>query len=148
MATTDPARRAEDNARPPGVGDDVVAAVRKLTEAVETLERARGRLYDFHHLVGRVDFLFEDAADALEAAGRRDEAARLRADVVGRNVLSGRWTYQVLEEFDDVYYRPVTAIDGDVRDALVGGRRHVFEAELQRKRRTHGRPGHESDPRA
>lgn len=146
MPPSDPARRADDNTRPPGVDDATVAAVRKVTEAIETLERARGRLYDFHHLVGRVDFLFGDAADALERAGHRDEAALVRADVVGRNVLSGRWTYQMLEEFDDVYYRPVTAVEEGVRDRLAAGRRHLFEAELQRDRRSHGRPGHEREP--
>ena len=146
MPDDDPVRRAEANARPPGVDDDTLDAIRKLTEAVDTLERARGRLYDFHHLVGRVDFLFGDAADALERAGHAREAELVRGDVVGRNVLSGRWTYQVLEEFDDVYYRPVGQVDEAVRGRLVGGARHVFEAELQRRRRSHGRPGHEPTP--
>jgi hypothetical protein len=59
---------------------------------------------------------------------------------------TGRWTFQIVEEFDETYYRPVAAMEQHVRDALMGGRRHVFEAELKERRRTHGRPGHEARP--
>jgi hypothetical protein len=52
----------------------------------------------------------------------------------------------VVEEFDDGYYRPVTAVEAEVRGALVGGRRHVYEAELKEARRTAGRPHHERRP--
>jgi hypothetical protein len=30
-----------------------------------------------------------------------------RPAVVGRNVLDGRWTFQVVDEFDDSCYEPV-----------------------------------------
>jgi len=69
--------------------DDVVAAVGKLGEALEWVERARGRLYDLHQLIGRADFLFEEAADALEAAGQTEWAERLRRDVVGWSAAHG-----------------------------------------------------------
>ncbi|HEX8581926.1 MAG TPA: hypothetical protein VF640_06350, partial [Acidimicrobiales bacterium] len=81
--------RADDHDRPPGVDDDTVAATGKLSEALEWVERARGRLYDFHQLMGRADFLVEDAADLLEKAGHVDHADRLRESLVGRNVLEG-----------------------------------------------------------
>jgi hypothetical protein len=61
-------------------------------------------------------------------------------------VLHGRWTFQVVEEFDDGYYQPVVAVEAAVRDALVAGRRHVYEAELKEERRTAGRPHHERRP--
>ena len=32
------------------------------------------------------------------------------------------------------------------RDETMLGRRHVLEAELKQRRRTHGRPGHEAVP--
>lgn len=41
-----------DHQRPEGVDDATVAAAGKLAEALEWIERARGRLYDFHQLVG------------------------------------------------------------------------------------------------
>jgi hypothetical protein len=126
--------------------DEVVAAVGKLGEALEWVERARGRLYDLHQLIGRADFLFEEAADELDAAGQTAWAERVRRDVIGRNVIEGRWTFQVVEEFDDIYWSCVRDVEAAVRRDLVGGRRHVFEAEMKERRRTSGRRFHEADP--
>jgi hypothetical protein len=138
--------RAVAHDRPDGVADETVAAVGKLSEALEWVERARGRLYDFHQMMGRADFLFGDAADALDAAGHGAEAAAVRRDVVGRNVLDGRWTFQIVEEFDDLYYDAVRRCDAHICEQLMDGRRHVFEAELKEQRRTRGLRGHESRP--
>jgi hypothetical protein len=111
-----------------------IEALGKLSEAFEWVERARGRLYDFHQLMGHADFLMGDAADLFEKAGERELARRVRAEVVGRDVLEGRWTYQVVEEFDDTYYEPVRTVVRDARDRLADGRRHDFEAALKRAR--------------
>jgi hypothetical protein len=72
--------------------DKVVAAVGRLTEALETVEVARGHLYAFHQLTGEADFKVEDAIDQLRAAGHADLADRLTRELLGRNVLPGRWT--------------------------------------------------------
>jgi hypothetical protein len=133
-------------ARPDGVDDATVEASGKASEALEWVERARGHLYEFHQLMGRADFQFGDAADALRDAGHADLADVLERDVVGRNVLAGRWTFQVMEEFDDGYYAAVKDAEKQVRDQLLGGKRHVFEAELKETRRTHGRGAHERRP--
>lgn len=138
----------EEHRRPEGVDDLSVAAAGKLSEALEWVERARGRLYDFHQMMGRADFLMEHAADELAEAGHETLAAHLRSEIVGRNVLDGRWTYQVVEEFEDCYYLPARNADRLVRENLVGGRRHVFEAELKERRRTRGLPNHEGEPPA
>jgi hypothetical protein len=138
----------DDHRRPAKADDASVAAAGALSEALEWVERARGRLYDFHQMMGRADFLMEDAADALEGAGHHELAAHVRTEIVGRNVLDGRWTYQVVEEFEDCYYQPAREADRRVRDALLDGRRHVFEAELKEKRRTRGLPRHEGEPAA
>lgn len=135
-----------EHQRPPGTSDEVVEAVGRLTEAIEWVERARGHLYDFHQLMGHADDVLGDAADQLEAAGQEELAQRLRTEAVGRNVVPGRWTFQVVEEFDDCYYGPVKGLEREVREALVAGRRHVFEAELKERRRTRGKPGHDSRP--
>ena len=137
-----------DHTRPDGVDDDTVAAVGKLTEALEWVERARGRLYDLHQMIGTADFKVREAADQLAAAGHPSLAERLRAEVVGRNVLDGRWTFQIVEEFEEVYDGPVRDVERSIRDALLEGRRHVFEAELKEQRRTRGRQGHEGRPPA
>lgn len=132
--------------RPEGVDGATVEAVGKVSEALEWVERARGRLYDFHQLIGRADLTLGEAADALAEAGHGELAERLRADVVGRNVLEGRWTFQVVEEFDDGYHAAVRAAEQEVRERLLQGRRHVYESEMKERRRTAGRRHHEARP--
>jgi hypothetical protein len=133
-------------ARPPGVDDATVDATGTLSEALEWVERARGHLYEFHQLMGHADEVFGEAADRLAAAGHAVHADLVRTEVVGRNVVHGRWTFQVVEEFDDGYYRPVAAVEERVRGDLMAGRRHVYEAELKDARRTPGLRHHERRP--
>jgi hypothetical protein len=132
--------------RPAGVGDDTVEAVGKLSEALETIERARGALYTFHQRMGHADLQVGEACDLLRAAGHGAIADRLATDLVGRNVLRGRWTFQLVEEFDDDYWSVFHEHEKSVRHELMGGIRHVYEAEMKRTRRTAGQPGHEAVP--
>lgn len=134
--------------RPAGATDGVVAAVGRASEAFEYVERVRGHLYSLHQLMGRADFLFEEAADLLDEAGHGDRADELRERVVGRNLLDGRWTFQIVEEFDDVYYDTVREAFRSLEMDLLDGRRHVFEAEMKEQRRTRGQPSHERRPSA
>ena len=138
--------RASAHQAPEGVSDKTVEGVGKLSEAFEYVERARGHLYSFHQLTGRADFLVEEAAALLREAGHEELARRLDEELVGRNVLDGRWTFQVVEEFDDGYYADFKRLEQLVRDELMQGRRHVYEAEMKADRRSAGRPGHEATP--
>jgi len=135
-----------DYERPVGASDETVAAVGTLSEALEYVERARGHLYAAHQLLGHADLTFGDAADELRAAGNAEAADRVDRDVVGRNVLDGRWTFQVVDEFDATYYAPVAECVRWVEGELMDGRRHVYEAEMKDRRRTAGRPHHERRP--
>jgi hypothetical protein len=136
----------EEHRRPEGVSDTTVEALGKLSEALETVERARGRLYDLHQLIGHADLMLDEAVRLFGDAGHPKLAERIRTELVGRNVLAGRWTFQIVEEFDDGYYAVFKELDRAARDELIQGRRHVFEAEMKEARRTHGRPGHEAAP--
>jgi hypothetical protein len=131
---------------PPGVDDATVAAVGKLTAALEVVEQARGMLYGFHRMTGRADNDLADALDALAAAGHGELADGMRTELLGRNVLSRRWTFQVVEDYDDGYWSPFRAWEQRVRDELMVGRRHVYEAQLKERNRTRGLPGHEARP--
>jgi hypothetical protein len=135
------------HSRPDGAGDAIVEANGKFSEALEYLERVRGHLYAFHQLIGRCDLLLDDVVDGLRKAGRDDLADRVRDEVLGRNVLAGRWTFQVVEEFDQGYYAAFTGLEREVREQTLDGRRHVYEAEMKQQRRTKGRTGHEATPR-
>ena len=141
------AKKAEGlDRRADGISDDTVEAVGSVSEALEYVERARGHLYSFHQLMGHADLLLGDACDKLRDAGHGAVAERLETDLIGRNVLHGRWTFQVVEEFDDCYWSVFREHERAVRDELQHGARHVFEAEMKEKRRTKGRPGHEAAP--
>ena len=130
----------------PRAAFDVVVAVGKASEAFEYIERARGHLYAFHQLVGRADLLFGEASGMLAELGQHEEADRLATEIVGRNVLDGRWTFQVVDEFDESYYDEVRAAVRRLEATYQGGRRHVHEARMKEERRTKGRPGHERRP--
>ena len=136
----------DEHARPAGASDEAIAAAGKMTEALETVERARGHLYTFHQLIGEADLALDGVLESLRECGEDRLAERLRSDLLGRNVLAGRWTFQMIEEFEDTYWEVFRAHERAVRDELTAGRRHVYEAEMKERRRTHGRPGHEARP--
>jgi hypothetical protein len=135
-----------EHQRPEGVDDATVEALGKLSEALEVVEDARGHLYGFHRLTGMADLALGEAVDLLREAGHAELADRLRTELVGRNVVQGRWTFQIVEEYDDDYYATFKRLEAAARDDLVGGRRHLFEAEMKEERRTHGLPHHEAVP--
>ncbi len=135
-----------DHRRPDGLSDDTVKALGKLSEALEMVEEARGRLYGFHRLTGSADLALGEAVALLQQAGHSDLAEGIAEDLLGRNVLQGRWTFQLVEEYDAGYYQAFCAHEARARASLAGGRRHLFEAEMKEQRRTQGRPAHEATP--
>ncbi len=137
----DDAHRAPD-----GVDAATVEAVGGVTAALEVIEHARGVLYEFHRLIGQGDIELGEALDKLEAAGHAELADRVRADVLGANVLAGRWTFQIVEDFDAGYHARFREAEQRLRDELMAGRRHVYEAGLKEQNRTYGRGGHEALP--
>jgi len=130
--------------RPLGTDDCTVQALGKLSEALETVERARGHLYSLHQLTGTADFQLDEAVSLFMQAGHTEMAERIQRDLIGRNVIPGHWTFQLVEEYDDSYWTPFRAIEKQARDAYAQGKRHLYEAELKERRRTHGLPGHEA----
>ncbi len=127
-------------------GDAVAQAVGKVTEARETIERARGHLYSFHQLTGRADLQLDAAVAQLHDAGHAELAQRISRELIGRNVLPGRWSFQVVEDYDDGYYRCFRDVERLVRNRLTGGRRPVYETQLKERRRTSGHPAHTASP--
>src|SRR6188472_1616444 len=106
----------DTHTRPPGTSDETVEALGKLSEALEVIEDARGQLFNFHRKIGMAD--------------------RIETEVLGRNILAGRWTFQIIEEFEDGYYATFKEHERAAREELVDGRRHLFEAEMKQERRT------------
>ena len=132
--------------RPDGVDDATVEALGKVSEAFEVIEQARGMLYGFHRMIGMADLAAGEAVQQLRAAGHAELADRIDEELIGRNVLEGRWTFQLIEEFDNGYYADFQRFERESRESLVQGKRHLFEAEMKEERRSHGRRHHEARP--
>jgi hypothetical protein len=131
---------------PEGVSEATVEALGSLSAAIEVIEHARGLLYGFHRLTGTADLNIGEAVEQLRKAGHTELAERIDTELVGRNVIAGRWTFQIMEDYDDGYYATAKELERTAREQLVGGRRHLFEAGMKEDRRTPGRPHHEATP--
>ncbi len=124
------------HAAPDGVAEATVAAVGKLSEALETVERARGMLYSFHQLIGHADLMLDEAVALFRAAGHPEFATEVTRNLIGRNVVEDSWTFQLVEQFDDGYWEPFRDTERRARHRFMAGRRHVYEARM-RARRAH-----------
>jgi hypothetical protein len=131
---------------PDGVSEATVEALGSLSAAIEVIEHARGLLYGFHRLTGTADLNIGEAVEQLRKAGHTELADRIDAELVGRNVIAGRWTFQIVEDYDDGYYATAKELERTAREQLVGGKRHLFEAGMKEDRRTPAHRHHEATP--
>lgn len=139
-------RQIPVHVRPEGVTDEGVKAAGVLSNALETVERARGALYDFHQLIGHADLMLDEVVELLRTSGNDELAGQVEDELMGRNVVEGRWTFQLVEEFDENYWSFFRECEKVVRDRLAGRVPHLFESEMKERRRTHGRRHHEARP--
>jgi hypothetical protein len=130
----------------PDLDDTTVEGLGKLSEALETVEQARGLLYGFHQLTGKADLLLQDAVELLRKAGHTRLADDLDRDLVGRNVIADRWTFQIVEDYDETYWATFRDFDARARTELADGDRHVYEARMKQRERTAGHPHHQAGP--
>jgi hypothetical protein len=112
------------------MSDELVAALGKLSEALETVEYARGLLYGFHRFSGTADLTLQDAVEKFRAAGRPDLADEIEVSLVGRDVIDGRWTFQLVEAYDSQYWSVFRDVERSARERT-GAARHIFEAEMK-----------------
>lgn len=117
--------------RPPGASDELVEALGKLSEALEVVEEARGLLYTFHRRSGTADRVLQEAVQALRDAGEHETAGQVADVLVGRDVIPGCWTFQIVEQYDAHYWQPFRAVEADVRQRFAGGAAHIYEAEMK-----------------
>jgi hypothetical protein len=130
----------------PDLDDTTVEGLGRLSEALETIEQARGQLYGFHQHSGKADLLLQEAVELFRKAGHTQLADDLDRDLVGRNVIADRWTFQIVEDYDENYWSVFRAFDERARTELSDGDRHVFEARMKQRERTAGHPAHEAGP--
>jgi hypothetical protein len=126
---------------PEGVSDETVAALGELSAAFEVVEEARGHLYAFHRRSGKADLELQQALDHLRRAGHRALADEIDEVLVGRDVLPGLWTYQLVETYDRGYYEVwQAAVEKAER---VAGRSvpHLAESGMKVQEQSGNRPG-------
>jgi hypothetical protein len=117
--------------RPQGMSDATVTALGKLSEALEVIENARGLLYQFHRMSGTADRTLQEAVDQLRAAGHQDLAAEIDHCLIGRDVLPGLWTFQIVEGYDQNYWQVFRDVEQQARRRLGGVPQHLYEAEMK-----------------
>ncbi len=125
--------RAVAHQRPADTDDATVDAVGKISAAFEVVENARGMLYAFHRMSGEADLALQEGLTALRAAGHDGLAAEIDEVLVGRDVVRDMWTFQIVEAYDEQYWRVFRAVDELVREQLSAGAPHVFEAEMKQR---------------
>jgi hypothetical protein len=135
-----------EHVRPDGVTDATVEALGRLSEALEAVEVARGRLYAFHRMSGTADRTLGEALELFRKAGHDELADRIQTELFGRNLLHGRWSFQIVEEYDETYWSPFRELERQTRAQLVDGKQHLYEAEMKERERTHGHPDHLAVP--
>jgi len=73
------------------------------------------------------------AEELLRAAGRDDLAAAIRADLLPHGVVDeDRWSYDVLENFQESLLAETRSLERRIRRELADGERHVRERRQER----------------
>jgi hypothetical protein len=123
--------RPPGHSRPAGVSDAEAEALGKLGEALEAIEYARGHLYGFHRLSGTADLTLQDAVELFRKAGRHELADQIDEVLVGRDVIDGKWTYQLVEAYDKGYYDVFKDVEHYAREQVGVPDPHLYEAEMK-----------------
>lgn len=134
------ADRPPARSRPGGVDTATVAALGKLSEALEVAENARGLLYAFHRLCGTADLTLQNAVSMLRRAGHATLADDIATTLVGRDIIPGHWSFQIVEAYDANYWQVFRAAEAHGRASLGGVPRHLYEAEMKHREQSPGSP--------
>lgn len=116
-----------------GLTDREVAAVHEVELGVEWLHRAHGKLLAFHHGTGHAMEHLAEAEALLRESGHRALADDIRDRYLPAGVIDDdRWTYDVVECFQNGLLADADALGNRVRGEVADGRRHVAERRQER----------------
>ena len=119
-------------------------ALHRVELGVEWLHRAHGDLVEFHHKTGHAMDHLADAEAQLRACGHTDLADALRDEYLPRGVIDeGRWSYDVLESYQDGFLSALTDFEERARGEIADGQRHVTERRQEREWKQRARDGGE-----
>jgi hypothetical protein len=117
-------------------------ALHSIELGVEWLHRAHGNLVEFHHKTGHAMDHLAEAEEQLRACGHTDLADALRNEYLPCGVIDGgRWSYDVLESYQDGFLSALTAFEERARGEVADGQRHVTERRQEREWKRRARDG-------
>jgi len=131
-----------DRPRPEDLTETEREALHEIELCVERLHRAHGHLVGFHHDTGRAMDHLAVAEERLRDCGRNDLADAIRDEHLPRGVVrvgdpgektAGRWSYDVLEDFQESFLADLLAFEEAAREEVAGGLRHAAERTLERE---------------
>ncbi|MDF9744538.1 hypothetical protein [Natrinema salsiterrestre] len=118
----------------PALSDTECEALHEVELGLEWVQRAQGSLLEFHHATGHgMDHLYR-AKELLRATGHDDLADAIRTELLPQGVVDeDRWSYDVLENFQDGLLAETRSLERRVRRDLADGERHVRERRQERE---------------
>lgn len=111
--------------------DATVEALGKISEALEVVDHARGLLYAFHRHCGIADLTLQEGVTMLREAGHPAIADEIEQVLVGRDIVQDRWSFQVVEDYDENYWEVFRATERWARKQLGDAEPHIYEAEMK-----------------
>ncbi len=135
MATND-SRANSDAEEDPAMtlSEAELEALHEVELGLEWAQRAQGCLLEFHHATGHGMDHLRRAEAQLRDAGHDDLADAIRDDLLPHGVVDDdRWSYDVLENFQESLLAETRALERQVRRELADGERHVRERKQERE---------------
>lgn len=139
----DPDTTPTDGADDLELSEAELEALHDLQLGIEHVHRAYGTLLAFHHQLGHAMDRMGEAEGQLRDAGHDSWADELRDQHLPAGAVSDQWTFELVEEFSEVFLEEVDRFEGEVRDELADGLDHV--TERRQKRRLRERAANDED---
>ncbi|PSP86233.1 hypothetical protein BRC83_00760 [Halobacteriales archaeon QS_1_68_17] len=116
------------------LGEREREALHQVELGTEWLHRAHGHLVAFHHNTGHAMDHLAEAERLFRECGRTDIADAIRDQYLPRGVIDeDRWSYDVLECFQEGFLDELTAFEREARREVADGQRHVAERVQERE---------------
>ncbi|PCR91269.1 hypothetical protein [Natrinema ejinorense] len=135
MGTDDSSPNRSGSSEPgPALSDAEFDALHEVELGLEWVQRAQGSLLEFHHATGHgMDHLYR-AEELLRATGHDELADAVRTELLPHGVVDeDRWSYDVLENFQESLLAETRSLERRVRRELADGQRHVRERRQERE---------------
>jgi hypothetical protein len=132
--------KRERNRYPDELSEREREALHQVELGVENLHRAHGHLVSFHHSTGRAMDHLDTAERLLRECGYDQFADELRDEYLPRGVVAerdsedafgGRWSYDILETFQDTFLADIVTFGERVTTEVADGLRHAAERKQE-----------------